>query len=258
MPSGDVREVCRVGGGPNGAAFGPDGTLYICSNGGLVFDESDGVLTPVGLGPGAPCGRIERVNPSTAEAEVVFESCGGEALGAPNDLVFDSHGGCWFTDTLRGVVYYADPVAGSIACEIEGLEAPNGVGLSPDESTLYVAETFSGRLLRWVLTGPGAATSRSVLHSAGSVHGWDSLAVDAEGHVCVANLQGGGITAVDSEGAVVFELTLPLLDRYVTNVCFGGPDLRTAFITSSGRGLLYAAAWPWEGLPGVFAAAAER
>jgi gluconolactonase len=76
---------------------------------------------------------------------------------------------------------------------------------------------------------------------------FDSLAVDAEGNVCIATLITGGITVVTPSGRQLDFVPCP--DPYTTNICFGGPDLRTAFITLSGHGQLAALPWPRPGLP---------
>ncbi|HEX8802875.1 MAG TPA: SMP-30/gluconolactonase/LRE family protein, partial [Acidimicrobiales bacterium] len=141
------------------------------------------------------------------------------------------------------------------------LDAPNGVGLSPDGSTLYVAETHTGRLYAWDLVGPGQLGEpdplalppggRLVLGAAG-LQLFDSLAIDAEGWVCVGTLVNGGITAVSPDGSQVEHTPLP--DLLVTNICFGGDDLRTAYVTLSGTGRLVAIDWPRPGARLAFTA----
>jgi gluconolactonase len=75
----------------------------------------------------------------------------------------------------------------------------------------------------------------------------DSLAVDGDGNVCVATLVNGGVTVISPGGELVD--FVPVDDILTTNVCFGGPDLQTAYITSSGRGLLLSTPWPRPGAP---------
>jgi gluconolactonase len=127
---------------------------------------------------------------------------------------------------------------------------PNGAGLSPDGTRLYVSETPTGRVRVWDITGPGTLVERPDLHQHGGSAGmyWDGLAVDGEGNVCVADLQGSGITVISPQGEIVGRLVLPQQDSFVTNLCFGGPAGNTAFVCSAGRGLLYEVPWPWPGL----------
>jgi gluconolactonase len=98
MPDGERRVVARLQGGPNGAAIGPDGRCYICNNGGLRFIRKDGLLMPVGAPSDYDGGWIEAVDLATGESEVLYRACGDIPLRAPNDLVFDQHGGFWFSD----------------------------------------------------------------------------------------------------------------------------------------------------------------
>jgi len=76
---------------------------------------------------------------------------------------------------------------------------------------------------------------------------FDSLALEANGNICVATLMTGGITVAAPSGGIVEFIPMP--DVMTTNICFGGPDLKTAFITLSGTGKLVAMDWPRPGLP---------
>jgi gluconolactonase len=134
------------------------------------------------------------------------------------------------------------------------LLTPNGIGLSPDESRLYVAETLTGRLWAFDLEAPGAVRRRRYpsLNGGELVAGlpgfqlFDSLAVEAGGNVCVATLFNGGITVIPPDGSHVEHVPLP--DDFTTNICFGGPGLRTAYVTLSSSGCLAALDWPRPGL----------
>jgi gluconolactonase len=78
-------------------------------------------------------------------------------------------------------------------------------------------------------------------------HRFDSMAVEANGNVCVATLVDGGVTVFSPQGEVLEFWEAP--EGYCTNICFGGPDLKTAYITLSGYGTLMAVDWPRPGLP---------
>ncbi|OHV34862.1 MULTISPECIES: SMP-30/gluconolactonase/LRE family protein [Pseudofrankia] len=238
----------HCGGGPNGAALGPDGAVYVCNNGGLAFKTEDQIRFPYWMAEGNEGGYVQRVDLSTGSVEVVFTQVDGTPIGNLNDIVFDEHGSCYIVDTTRGVLYYADPAAGTIRIAMEGLEYPNGMGLSPDGAKLYASETYSGRVLAWDVKAPGSLGATTELYSTGGEHHWDGLAIDGAGNVCASNLEKSGITVISPGGEVLREFVTPEHDPYVTNICFGGPDGDTAFICSAGRGVLYSLQWPWPGL----------
>jgi gluconolactonase len=250
-PDGTRTVLAEVGGGANGCAFGPDGALYVCNDGGLVFTAADGIRFPGGAHPdGWTGGCLQRVDTDTGAVEDIFTECDGSRIGSLNDIVFDTTGWCYFVDTSRGYIYYADPVGGSIRVAAAGLRSPNGAGLSPDGARLYVSETFTGRLRVFAVTGPGALAEQPDLFArdgAGERY-WDGLAVDGAGNVCVADMQGSGIRIISPRGEVLGAFVTPVPDPYVTNLCFGGPDGGTAYVASGGRGLLYQVPWPWPGL----------
>lgn len=260
---GRTEVVAELGGGPNGAAIGPDGKCYVCNNGGFKWLERDGRLYPGEEPESYSTGRIERVDLATGAVEVLYTHCQGQPLRGPNDLVFDRSGGFWFTDhgktrpreRDRTGVFYAHSDGSRIEEMIFPLEGPNGIGLSPEEDELYVAETHTGRLWAWPLDGPGhLAGGRAdrpdggrLLPGRGNYVLYDSLAVMADGRICVATIIDGGITVVDPRGGPTEHLPLP--DRVTTNICFGGADLKTAFVTLSSTGRLISLPWAEAGLP---------
>jgi len=262
---GTVDVVAETGGGPNGSAIGPDGKLYVCNNGGsFSWHEIEGLVIPGPTPESWEGGRIERVDLGSGEVEVLYRECDGRGLRGPNDLVFDAEGGFWFTDhgthgereSDMGGVYYAKPDGSEIREVISGLQSPNGIGLSPDGKRLYVAETWTGRLWAWEVTGAGQVepVPGLVAHGGTLVAGlpglqlFDSLGVDAEGNVCVATIitTGGGVTSISPDGSQI-ELT-ETGDPLTTNICWGGEDRRTAYITCSATGRLVAVDWPRPGL----------
>jgi gluconolactonase len=244
--------------------MGPGGKIYVTNNGGLKFVERPGRLFPVGQADDYRTGSIQVVDPATGTFETLYDSCDGRRLCGPNDLVFDRAGGFWVTDlgktrerdADRGAVYYAKADGSSITEAIFPLERPNGIGLAPDERTLYVVETPTARCWSFTLSGPGQIESANgtyrgekgrVVAGLGGYQMFDSLAVDGEGHICVATLITGAVSDIWPDGSRVDQYTLP--DMMVTNVCFGGRDLRTAFATLSMGGTLVSFEWPRPGLP---------
>lgn len=250
-PDGTRETIAEVGGGANGCAFGPDGAIYVSNNGGYAFAEADGVRFPIGVPEGYAGGSVQRVDPATGAVDTVFTESGGVRLGGLNDIVFDAAGGCYIADTTVGAIHYADPLAGTIRVAAPGLRGPNGAGLSPDGTRFYVSETYSGRVRAWEVTGPGALVELPDLyqHTGQDLHiHWDGLAVDGAGNVCVADGPESGVLVLGADGEIRGRVVLPVPDRYVTNLCFGGPAGDTAYICSGGRGIVYEMPWPWPGL----------
>src|SRR3546814_9857693 len=161
--AGKISVIAELGGGPNGAALGPDGWCYVCNNGGFRWLEDKDGLRPAGQADDYSGGRIEKVNLETGEIVRLYEKGENGPLKAPNDLVFDRTGGFWFTDTGagrhrdmdRGGIFYARPDGSSIREVAFPMLQPNGIGLSPQEDVLYVAETVTGRLWAFDLDGTG-------------------------------------------------------------------------------------------------------
>lgn len=243
---GDLRKetVSEPGGGPNGAAIGPDGALYVCNSGGMGHDGSP-----------KEAGRIERIDLATGKVERLYDSCDGTPLGAPNDLMFDADGNIWFTDLgdtgpdckFYGGLYCARSDGSAITRIYGRAISYNGVGISPDMQTVYVSDTYTARvyaydrkveaqLPRWLATAPGPVML-------------DSLAMTAAGNVCVATLMPGAITTVTPEGQTS---QVSLEDRLVTNIAFGGADMMDAWITFSQAGTLVKTRWAEPGMKLVY------
>jgi len=263
-PDGTKETIAEIVGGPNGAAIGPDGALYLCNNGGC-FTEVDfgGLSFP---GPFDPSrysgGRIQRVDLSTGKVQDLYTTCDGRPLRAPNDLVFDNNGGFYFTDhgirdlgartsDLTGI-YYAKADGSSIVEVDFPAESPNGIGLSPDGKKVYWAETHTGRVFQRDIVSPGVLSptmpgdTSAVLCGLPGLQLLDSLAVDGAGNVCVATLVNGGVTVIAPNGEILRHI--PTGDLLTTNICFAADGSNTAWITLSGTGRLVRMEWPWPGL----------
>ncbi|MBI2704993.1 MAG: SMP-30/gluconolactonase/LRE family protein [Actinobacteria bacterium] len=272
VASGAIEVVADCGGGPNGAALGPDGHVYVCNNGGYFeWHTTDGITIPGPNTGGHAGGSIQRIDVATGEVDTVYTSCDGQPLVAPNDLVFDDAGGMWFTDhgVQRGEhadrpgLLYAKADGSRIEGKAYGTDSTNGVGLSPRGDRVYVSETISGTVWEWPVARPGVLALTDPPIDSGSHSGgtllfdappgnlFDSLAVDGEGWVCVATIGQGGITCVAPDGSAAEHVPLP--DPLITNVCFGGPghgsdDYRVAYATASSSGKLFELVWPRPGL----------
>ncbi|HRK63696.1 MAG TPA: SMP-30/gluconolactonase/LRE family protein [Terricaulis sp.] len=263
--NGRSEVIATLGGGPNGAALGPDGAMYVTNNGGFAWHEANGLTIPGHAAKDYETGRIERVDLATGKVERIYEKIGEHNLRGPNDLVFDKSGGFWFTDLGknyarhkdRGGLYYAKPDGSLIKEAAYGFVGLNGVGLSPDEKVVYAAETETAKLWAFDITGEGEVapgmlglSGRQVCAQPQLVY-FDSLAVQANGDVCVATILNGGVTTITPAGVSTHT---PLPDPLVTNICFGGADMRDAVVTLSGTGKLVKLRWPEPGLKLNFAA----
>ncbi len=259
-PDGTLTRLGTPGGGPNGLALGPDGALYCCDNGGSRYVPGHSM----GMGPSDDYrgGSVQRVDPVTGARTPLYTVVDGETLSAPNDLVFDRQGGFYFTDLGKryrrhrdnGGLFYARPDGTAVKAIAYPILSANGVGLSPDERTVYVADTEGARLWAFDVEAPGVLRpgARHAPHGGRCIAGlpgrarFDSLAVTASGNICVATLNTGYVSMFAPDGRLLEEVKMP--DSYPTNICFGGPDLRTAWITLSDVGQLARTTWSEPGL----------
>jgi gluconolactonase len=265
---GDVDVVASPGGGPNGLALESSSSGIVANNGGFLWSEVEGGYripidraTHTNEPPGFRGGWLERVNLESGDVTILHRGCAGRPLRGPNDLAFDEIGGLWFTDhgkgrhesVDRGGLYYVPP-DGSVVREVAfPLLGPNGVGLSPEGTRVYVSETHTGRLWAWDLAGPGevraSAGSLAVRHGgtclAATPFSFDSLAVEADGRIAIGAIADGIVVITpDGEEAEVH----PVPGDVTTNIAFGGSDGRRAVITLSRSGGVVEALWPRPGL----------
>ncbi|MBL0923237.1 MAG: SMP-30/gluconolactonase/LRE family protein [Sphingomonadaceae bacterium] len=263
-PDGGKSVIAKTGGGPNGLALGPDGKLYCCNNGGFEYLETNGFLAPHGIAKDYSGGRIERIDIETGEVEILYKSGDfGSVLRGPNDIVFDQHGGFWFTDhgkvdyarrchDIVGI-FYARADGGHLEEVIFPSNNPNGVGLSPDGKTLYAAETYTCRLMKFNITAPGKVAADAgpggpgiPLYRPAGYKFFDSLGMEAGGNICVATIGECGISVISPAGELVEFVATD--DIFTTNIAFGGADMMDAYITLSGSGRLVKTRWARPGM----------
>src|SRR5262249_50643090 len=171
-------------------------------------------------------------------------------------------GGFYFTDLGKryahhrdnGGLYYALPDGSRITELVYPIITPNGVGLSPDEKTVYVADTETSRIYAWDIVSPGKVKhepfpapygGRCVAGLPGFPR-FDTLPITAARHICVATPVTGHNPVIAPDGMLLDEVKMP--DVYPTNICFGGPDMRTAYISLSASGQLGVMQWSEPGL----------
>ena len=252
--NGTVDTFSITGGGPNGAAFGPNGDLFVCNNGGRW--PTDVPSTSSADNPEYGRGFIQRISPSGEVLDELFE-IEGVSLNSPNDLCFDNHGGYYFTDPiwsgleggsrLLGPVYYVN-AEGVPSLVADGIGFPNGIGVRGDAEVLIICESLTGMLLSYRIESPG------VLSSSGKPSGMigrrsvpDGFCFDASGQIIVAGHGTNNLFVLDGrDGRPIDVIELP--EKGPTNCCFGGSDFKTLFITSSDQGNVFAMNWPIEGM----------
>jgi gluconolactonase len=182
-------EVFMPATGSNGLALAPDGKSFL-------------MVTEV---PSAGVSRVTLADKSVQKLVVNFN---GQGFMQPNDLVVRADGIIYFTDYAAGRLYRR-ALDGTLTM-VSSLPRSNGVGLSPDEKTLYLnADT----------------------HLATGLNGADGLAIDCAGNVYIAQNMGGAVVVTSAAGIKLGEISgLPMV---VTNAAFGGPDRKTLYITTS-------------------------
>ncbi len=255
---GEKSTIATVSGAPNGLALGPKGLLYVCNNGGFSWHDEPGMLRPTGQSPDYSGGRIETVDPASGAVATLYRAVDGRPLRGPNDLMFDGRGGFWFSDLGKvrardrdhgGAYWAAEDGSRIVEAAFPIFGGGNGIGISPDGKTLYVAETETGRLWAWDIEAPGrlkkepwpSVSGARMLCQFPGYRRLDSLAIAASGNIIVATLVSGEITTVSPTGEILRVVKMP--ERMPTNICFGGPDMRTAYITLSTSGKLVAMPW---------------
>ena len=175
------------------------------------------------------------------KVKVLLRDFDGKRFNGPNDLWIDNKGGIWFTDPyyqreywtrtkpdLDGQkVYYLAPGASAAAVVADGLKQPNGIVGTPDGRYLYISDLGGGRTYKYVIGVGGKLAGRELFCEQGS----DGMTLDERGNVY---LTGKGVTVYDKAGRKVAYIPVP--ENWVGNLCFGGKDRKTLFITAS-RGL---------------------
>lgn len=264
LRDGEVSVVAALGGGPNGCAIGPDGAAYVANDGGLAFRRSGDRLAIVGVPDDYKGGSIQRVDLKTGETRTLFTQAGDNPLKGPNDLVFDAFGGLWFTDTGKnwprsrdnGGLYWCDPKGGAIREMAYPLLSPNGIALGPDRRTLYVVLSPERKIAAYEIVGPGqlalenGVPRQRIVAAPPGATSFDNMAVEAGGNLIAGAIIMGALMVMSPTGEVIETVKMP--EPFPTAMAFGGPDMKTLYVTLSTTGKLIALDWPRAGLTPLY------
>jgi gluconolactonase len=239
LGGGGARALADVGGAPSGLAEDADGAIWIAQGGSHLRRDPDREVPPA----------VQRLDGAHAQLVATAQ------LAAPNDLVVGPAGLLWFTDphgaALHGTpepgrIWTLDRRDGALRLAAEGALYPNGLAFAPDPAVLYVAETATRRLLRYPCAD-GVLGASEVLAELSDGHP-DGLAVDAAGNLVVAATTAGAVIVLDPDG-VELERIETGTGSVPTNVCYGGPELATLFVTVAKGGRVLAVPRKVPGLP---------
>lgn len=201
------------GGRGNGATLGPDGALY-------VADVGRKLIARISL----PDGQV---------TTVVDKTAAGVPFRGPNDLIFDKQGGLYFTDPDGswdkpiGAVYYVAPQTHAVSQVADGLQFPNGLVLSADEKTLYVAESPLHRIT--AISLPSGA--KRIFCVTGTVGGGDGMRLGRDGFLYAAIYGEGLIAKISPQGEVVHRYPISV-GQHCTNLCFTH-DGKSLYVTET-------------------------
>jgi gluconolactonase len=213
---GKLSTFLKPAGRSNGLCFDAKGSLWACA------DEKN---------------ELWRIDPATGKREVVVKDFHGKLLNGPNDVWVRPDGGVYFTDPYyqrpywkRGpreqeeATYYLTPDGNTITRVTDDLRQPNGLIGTPDGKTLYVSDIGGGKTFAYDIQSDGSLAKKRLFCELGS----DGMTLDDRGNVY---LTGKGVTVFDNAGKRIEHIDVP--EPWTANVCFGGPDMRTLFVTAS-------------------------
>lgn len=202
----ELTQFIYTGGTPTGSKFHRNGHLYV----------ADGDLGILDISP-------------EGTLRVAANEWQGKPFQGPNDLVFAGNGDLYFSDPKGSGP--DNPIGnifllrhnGNLELFAGGFLFPNGVELSKDGRTLYVAETFPNRILAFELDDNGREKTHRVFANLSGGLGPDGMAFGADGNLYVAHFGKGCIASIDPCGNVIAEI--PVGGKNPTNVAFWGTSL---------------------------------
>lgn len=231
-PDGGWTLAAEYDGEPNGLAFHHDGRGFLADHrrGLMAVDPATGQVTPV-------LGRVRR-----------------EGFKGLNDLVFAANGDLYFTDQGQtglqdptGRVWRLRAATGHLECLIDNVPSPNGLVLTRGDKALLLAVTRANQIWRLPLHPDGSTSKVAIfLQLSGGLTGPDGLAIDEEDNLAVAHCGLGTVWLFSRLGEPMLRIRSPR-GLSTTNLCYGGADGRTLFVTESDTGAILSARMPVPG-----------
>jgi gluconolactonase len=237
-PQGVLTVFREQSNNANGMLIDPEGRLIACEG---AASQRMGV--PQTFKP-----RVTRTDLATGKVEVLADSYQGKPFVGPNDVTIDSKGRLYFTDLTGGAVYRLDG-PGQLAriLATPDIQRPNGIQISPDDGTLYLIEangTQGGaRMIRaYDLRPDGTVANMRVHYNFYPGRSADGMSIDSQGNLYASagmgQLRGTsetldtktGIYVISPKGALL--KFIPIAEDYITNNAFGGPDMKTLYVTA--------------------------
>lgn len=213
---GQLTEFMKPCGRANGLSFDKGGNLWACADG---------------------KNELWRIDVSSKKPTVVLKDFEGKLFNGPNDLWVHPNGSIYFTDPYYKRPYWQRGEKEMTECVyllaanhkdvkrlLDDLKQPNGIIGTPDGKTLYVADIGARKTYKYAIAENGSLKDKALFCEMGS----DGLTIDSEGNVY---LTGRGVTVFDSKGEKIEQIDVP--ESWTANVCFGGKDGQTLFITAS-------------------------
>jgi gluconolactonase len=219
--NGVFNVVAEYDGWPNGLKIDKAGKIFIA-------DYKHGIM---------------QLDPKTGQVSVVLERYRAERFKGVNDLVFASNGDMYFTDQgLTGLQdpsgrVFRYPVGGPLDCILDNIPSPNGLVLSKDESTLYLAVTRANAVWRVPLIPDGGVSKVGVYIQMSGGAGPDGMALDLEGGIVVAHVGFGAVWHFSSRGEPISRIE-SCEGLLTTNGAFGGTNNCDLYITESETGTI--------------------
>ena len=237
-PKGVLTVFREQSNNANGLLIDPEGRLIACEGAG-----SSRMGVPQTFKP-----QVTRTDLKTGRIEILADNYQGKPFVGPNDVTIDSKGRLYFTDLPGGAVYRLDaPGRITRILSAPDIQRPNGLQISPDDRTLYVIEANQAqggaRMIRaFDLSGEGTASNMRVHYNFYPGRSADGMSIDTEGNLYasagMAQLRGTsetldtrtGIHVISPQGKLL--KFIPILEDYITNNAFGGPDMKTLYVTA--------------------------